>query len=70
MTFGFPKVKWLHLTGEVDKSVRFSCQIFSGFNIPEIIKIGQILAVIKKQKGGRLGEGTVVVNAKNKQKSN
>ena len=21
--FGFPKVKWLHLTGEVDKSVRF-----------------------------------------------
>ena len=59
MTFGFPKVKWLHLTGEVDKSVRFSCQIFSGFNIPEIIKIGQILAVIKKQEGGRFGEGTV-----------
>jgi len=59
MTFGFPKVKWLHLTGEVDKSVRFSCQIFSGFNIPEITKIGQILAVIKKQKGGRFGEGTV-----------
>jgi len=30
MTFiGFPKVKWLHLTGEVDKSVRCSCQIFS-----------------------------------------
>jgi len=21
--FGFPKVKWLHLTGEVDKSVKF-----------------------------------------------
>ena len=21
--FGFPKVKWLHLTGEVDKSVTF-----------------------------------------------
>ena len=21
--FGFPKIKWLHLTGEVDKSVRF-----------------------------------------------
>jgi len=21
--FGFPKVKWLHLTGEMDKSVRF-----------------------------------------------
>ena len=26
-------VKWLHLAGEVDKSVRFSRQIFSGFNI-------------------------------------
>jgi len=21
--FGFPKVKWLHLTGEMDKSVTF-----------------------------------------------
>ena len=21
--FGFPKVKWLHLTSEMDKSVRF-----------------------------------------------
>jgi len=30
--FGFPKVKWLHLIGEMDKSVRFS-YIFSGFNI-------------------------------------
>ena len=37
--FGFPKGKWLHLTGEVDKSVRFSCQIFSGFNLPKVIKI-------------------------------
>jgi len=26
--FGFPKVKCLHVTGEVDKSVRCSCQIF------------------------------------------
>ena len=40
---GFPKVKWLNLTGEVDKSVRCSCQFFSGFNIPKIIKIGQFL---------------------------
>jgi len=38
--FGFHKVKWLHLTGEVDKSVRFLYQIFSGFNVPKIIKIG------------------------------
>ena len=38
--FGFPKVMWLYLTGELDKSVRCSSQIFSGFNIPKIIKIG------------------------------
>jgi len=28
------------LTGEMDKAVRVSCQIFSGFNVPRIIKIG------------------------------
>ena len=38
--FGFPKVKWLHPTGEVDKCVRYLCQISSGFNVPNIIKIG------------------------------
>jgi len=38
--FGFPKAKWLHLTGEVDKSVRLACQIFSGFKVPKITKIG------------------------------
>jgi len=38
--FEFPKVKWLHLTGEVDKSVTCSCQIFSGFNVPKITKNG------------------------------
>jgi len=37
---GFPKVKWLHVTDEVDNSVRFSSQIFSGFDMPKIIKIG------------------------------
>ena len=26
--FAFPDVKWLHLTGGVDKSVRYSCQFF------------------------------------------
>jgi len=35
--FEFPKVKWLHLTGEMDKSV--TCQIYSGFNMSKIIKI-------------------------------
>jgi len=38
--FGFPKLEWLHVTREVDKSVRPSPQIFSGFNVPKIIKIG------------------------------
>jgi len=47
--FEFPKVKWLHLTGEVDKSVRCSCQILSGFNIPKIIKIGQFLTQLFKK---------------------
>jgi len=37
--FGFPKVKWLHMTGEMDKSVRFSCQILSGFMLPKITKL-------------------------------
>jgi len=32
---GFPKVKWLHLTCEVDKSVRFHVKNFSGFNVPK-----------------------------------
>ena len=36
--FGYPKLKWLQLTGEVDKSVRSSCQIFSWFNVPKLIK--------------------------------
>ena len=32
--FGFPEVKWQHQTGEMDKSVGYSRQILSGFNIP------------------------------------
>jgi len=40
--FGFPKVKLLHLRSEVDKSVRFHVK-FSGFNVPKIIKIGEVL---------------------------
>jgi len=36
--FGLPKVKRLHLTGEVDKHVTFSCQIFSGFNVLKSLK--------------------------------
>jgi len=40
MTFGFPKVKWLQYTGKVGKCTSYRCQIFSGFSIPKIIKIG------------------------------
>jgi len=36
--FGFPKVKWLHLTGVVDKSVRRSSEIFSGFIDKKLLK--------------------------------
>jgi len=38
--FGFPKVMWLHLTGKVDKSVSFLCEIFTIFNTLKISKIG------------------------------
>jgi len=38
--FGFPKVKQLHLTGEVDRSVRGSWEISSGLYTPILIKIG------------------------------
>jgi len=39
--FGFPKVKWLQwYTGKVGKCTSFRCQIFPGFSIPKIIKIG------------------------------
>ena len=46
--FGFPKVNWLHLTGEVDKSVRFTRQISRGFNIPKILKIVFLTELFKK----------------------
>ena len=38
--FGIPKVKWLQHTGKVGKCTNYRCPIFSGFNIPKIIKIG------------------------------
>jgi len=50
MTFGFLNVKWLRLTDEVNKSVRCLCQIFSGFNIPKFIKIGQFLKSYSRNK--------------------
>jgi len=55
--FKFLEVKWLHLTGEVDKSVRYSRQLFSRFNIPKIIKVG-FNRVIQKIKNWTLFSGT------------
>ena len=40
---GFHKVKWLQYTGKVGKCTSYRRQIFSGFNTPKIIKIGQFL---------------------------
>jgi len=48
--FGFPKVKWLHLTGEVDKSVSYSCQMFSGSNYQKLLKSVIFDKVIQKIK--------------------
>jgi len=49
---GFPKVEWLHLTGEVNKSVRCSRQIFSRFYIPKSTKSGNFdrVTVFKSKK--------------------
>ena len=59
--FGFPKVKCLHLTGGVDKSVKLSCQIFSK-NFPKNHQNGLIFdSAIQKVKGGRFGGHSVVI---------
>jgi len=36
--FGFLKVKWLHLTGEVDKSVRFHVNLFQDLTHQKLFK--------------------------------
>jgi len=46
--FGFPKVKWLHLTGKVDKSVRLSCEILSGVIMPESLKSVNFLELFEQ----------------------
>jgi len=47
--FGFPKVKWLQYTGKVGKCTSDRCQIFSGFNTPETIKIGKFFTELLKK---------------------
>jgi len=51
--FGFPKVKWLHLTGEVDKSVRFSFQFSQDLTSQKLLKSVNFDKVIQKIKSGR-----------------
>ena len=50
---GLPKVKWLHLSGEVDKSIRFSCKIFLGFTMPNHLNRLFFDIVMKKIIGAR-----------------
>jgi len=61
--FGFHKVKWLRRTGEVDKSVRCSYQIFSGFNVPKIIEISYFWQSYSENKKVDFFEDSVEQNA-------
>ena len=36
--FGFPKINWLHLTGEVDKSVTFQVKFSQDFICQKSLK--------------------------------
>ena len=36
--FGFPKINWLHLTGEVDKSVTFHVKFSQDFICQKALK--------------------------------
>jgi len=45
--FGFPKVKWLHLTGKVT-NLRLSCEILSGIIMPESLKSVNFLELFEK----------------------
>jgi len=47
--FEFPKIKWLRLAGEVDKSVRFYVRFSQNVMCQKIIKIGQFLAELFKK---------------------
>ena len=59
--FGFPKVKWLQYTGKVGKCRSYQCNIFSGYNIPKLIKVlTELLAKIKR--GGAFFCGHNVVS--------
>ena len=55
---GFLKVKWLHLIGEVDKSVRFSWQFFQDLTCQKSLKWLLLDRVIQKIKRWTFGGGT------------
>jgi len=48
--FGFPKVKWLHLTGEVDKSVRVHVKFSPDLTYQKVLKSVNFDRVIQKNK--------------------
>jgi len=58
--FGFPKVKWLHLIGDVGKSVRFHVNFYQDLAYQKIIKV-YFLIVIQKIKGGHFWRHSVVI---------
>jgi len=47
--FGFPKVKWLHLTGEVDKSVRVHVKFSPDLTYQKVLKSVNFDRVIQKK---------------------
>ena len=46
--FRFPKVQWLHLTGEVDKSVRFHVKLSTHQNSSKSVNFSQSCSKNKK----------------------
>jgi len=57
----FLKVQWLNFT-DVMNNVTIACQIFSGFHILEVIKIGPFLTELLKLKMPSLFRNTVFID--------
>jgi len=56
--FGFSTVKWLHLTGELDKPVRFHVKLSQDLTYQKSSKSVNFLTdLFRKQKGGRFSWG-------------
>jgi len=58
--FRFPKVKWLHLTGDLDKSVTFHVKSSQNLTCQKSLK-SVILTEFFKIKGGRFLLGHICV---------